>query len=506
MSSSSSADVRRPNILWLMCDQLNASVLGCYGGQAHTPNLDRLAAQGVRFSQAVCPTPYCSPSRASMVTGLYPHAHGINYNVNIRSSPGMSPLTEEGIKVEDVTLGSLLYDAGYNTEHHGKWHLLDDDLPYYPDLEKSVTGPYRRRLDALWEQATPAQRQGWMRFYNQRIPVEVAPALQEAVRRLGSRWDDQPFADFLAKMGRSPLPADLDPDVLLTDHFLARLQAAARSEAPFMLTCSWNNPHDPNVVPSPYYEMYVPEDLTLPDNYGACDPAFERDWSRRIVADLGEEGAREFLRIYYASVTLIDDQVGRILDALERTGRADNTLVVFTSDHGDMAAGHGMVWKSTRCFYDEVLRVPLLVRWPGRIRPAVSDINANLTDLTPTLLEAAGVPAPAFMQGISLLGHLLDPAAHREDAPPYAYAERLVPNAEHTRQLDRVRGGLVIRNSDWKYVRYTSGEEFLYDRCADPGEVHNLAQNPAFAEQKRTLRQELAAWLEATDAPPLAQG
>ena len=124
----------RPNVLLIMCDQLNAGVLGCYGGQVPTPNIDRIAREGVRFDNAVCPTPFCSPTRASIVTGQYPHAHGIVTNVNRRDYPAIrSPATEEGIKAADVTTEKLLHGAGYSTHHYGKWHLLDEDLPYYED-------------------------------------------------------------------------------------------------------------------------------------------------------------------------------------------------------------------------------------------------------------------------------------------------------------------------------------------------------------------------------------
>lgn len=154
-----------PNVLILMCDQLNASVLGCYGGDVPTPNINRIAHEGVRFDNAVCPTPFCSPTRASIITGLYPHAHGIVTNVNRRDYPVIpSPMTDEGIKAADVTTEKLLHAAGYATHHYGKWHLMDEDLPYYADMygehhefAAELAGPF----GAVRQQ----ERETWMDWY-----------------------------------------------------------------------------------------------------------------------------------------------------------------------------------------------------------------------------------------------------------------------------------------------------------------------------------------------------
>lgn len=480
----------------MMCDQLNARILGCYGGPVPTPNLDRLAREGVTFSNATCPTPFCSPSRASLITGLYPHTHGIVYNVNRRDYPAISaPPTEEGIKRGDVTTEGFLNAIGYDTHHYGKWHLADEDLSYYQDMF-GEHHQYGQSMAETFEQVRRLPREKWMEWYGWALPVEVAPELQEAVADLGDRWDDKPYAEFVTKMGRLEFPLNQNFDVQVTDRGVDRLGQVARD--PFMVTCSFNYPHDPNVAPSPHYDAFEPARLGLPDNFESRGARFDNEWSRQIVTDLGDAGAREFLRIYYASVKLVDDQVGRVLDALEATGHSDDTIVVFTADHGDMAGGHGMVWKSTSCFYDDVARIPLIVRYPARINAGQSEIAAGLTDIMPTLLELVGQPIPQHIEGHSLAPYLLGERDPNE-APAYTFCERVAPNPQHTRVVaGTARAAFMVRGEGWKYFVYPDGGEFLYDLEEDPHETRNLAGDARFESRKAELREELDRWLAET--------
>ncbi len=147
--------------------------------------------------------------------------------------------------------------------------------------------------------------------------------------------------------------------------------------------------------------------MEFPGNYGLRETRFEKDWSRTIVAGVGEAGLRELLRIYYSSVRLMDAQVGRILDSLDRTGTTEDTIVVFTTDHGDMAGGHGMFWKSTQAFYEDVVRVPLIISYPRRIKPGTNRMAVSSADLMPTILELTGTKYPNGVEGLSLAPNLL---------------------------------------------------------------------------------------------------
>jgi arylsulfatase A-like enzyme len=487
--------MKAPNILILICDQLNASVLGCSGGPVSTPNLDRLADAGVRFTNAVCPTPFCSPSRASMSLGLYPHTHGITYNVNRRDYPAIpAPDTEQGIRADEATTEKLLHEAGYDTHHYGKWHLMDEDLSYYADMY-GEHHEYAQEMQECFAEIRRWPRETWMNWYGWALPVERSTAYQAACDALGDRWRDRGFSEFITKIGRLDLSVAQCFDARVADRTVAALQRL--DERPFMITCSFNLPHDPNVVPSPYYDMFNPETIRLPDNVEAIEERYIGQWSRRVVVDLGEVGLREFMRVYYASVKLIDDQVGRVLDALEATGRAKDTIVLFTADHGDMCGEHGMVWKSTDAFYDGVVRIPLLVRYPRQVHAGELDIACNLVDVMPTLLDLVGHPIPAHVEGSSLAPYLRGERPP-EEAPPYSFCARLRPDPAHRRVVAPDRPGQwMVRGRGWKYCRYEDGDEFLYPLAEDPGETQNLALDPNHDESKATLGQELDRFREA---------
>jgi len=491
-----------PNVLLIICDQLAAGALGCYGGPFPTPNIDRLAEGGVVFTEATCTTPFCSPSRASITTGLYPHSHGIVTNVNKRDYPAIpAPPTQEGIKAGDVTTEKLLNGAGYSTHHYGKWHLMDEDLPYYRDMY-GEHHEYAREMAGVFERVRRRPPGAWMNWYGWALPVRVSPAFRAAVAATGEKWSKISHAEFISKAGRLEFPLQLVFDVRVAESTVERLKAA--SSQPWMVTCSFNYPHDPNVVPSPYYESFAPEKIPLPSNFGRLEARFAGDWSRRLVEDTGEAGIRELLRIYHASVRLVDDQVARVLGALEQTGQSEDTIVVFSSDHGDMAGGHGMFWKSTSSFYDEVARIPLIIRFPGRIKPGRSGIAASQVDLMPTLLDLAGQKIPAQVQGHSLAPYLTGECSPAK-APVYSFCERVAANREHLRKIaPGTPGSFMIRGGGWKYVRYADNEEFLYDLKKDPGETANLTGSRSHQSRKVDLRRELEAWLVRTGYPPNA--
>jgi len=491
-----------PDVLLIMCDQLSANVLSCYGGPVTTPNLDRLADQSVRFTNATCPAPFCTPSRASLLTGLYPHTHGIVYNVMIRDYPegprDHAETIEEGLTNEDVTTDSLLHAAGYDTHHYGKWHLQGEDLTCHADPFREFPH-YQDQMRTVFDRVRQKSPSQWMNWYGLALPVTVSDPVQRAVAAVGEDWRPSNITEHIRKIGRLELPMEQVFDVQVADRTIAALQR--RGDAPFMITCSFLWPHDPNVVPSPYYEMFDPDQIKMPANYEQFEPRFETDKVRRFVADLGEPVLREFMRIYYGCVRLIDDQVGRILDALDASSQAENCIVVFLADHGDLCGGHGMLWKSHRVFYEELVHVPLMIRYPRHIAPSVNANAVGLTDIMPTLLDLTGQSIPEHVQGRSVAPHLLG-GSDIEGIPAFQFCENLVDHDGPRRRIQpHAPADLMVRGQGWKYIRYANDEEMLFDLVNDPGETRNLSHDPKAQTSKQRLATELNTWLNTSQYP-----
>ena len=398
---------------------------------------------------------------------------------------------DEGISRADVTTDKILHSRGYDTHQYGKWHLSGDALPYYPD-QYGECREYAREMAPVFEEVQRRPREQWMDWYGWKLPVTVDQAYQRT-------WaEDDPIrrqarlADFILKMGRLELPRTDTFDVRVANRAIGRLQGL--DERPFSITCSLMWPHDPNVVPAAYYERTDPAKIEIPANQGVREARFENDISRQMMARQTDVRLREFLRIYYGTVHLIDEQVGRVLDALEKSGRAENTIVIFSADHGDMSGGHGMTWKSTTAFYDEIVRIPMMVSWPGHIQPGKTDAAASLVDLAPTILELAGESVPSSMQGTSLAPVLLRKTSASRLV--YGFCERVHANAQRTRAgAAGAKAERMIRGDGWKYIVYADGEEFLYNQASDPGETRNLAGERTAQARKRDLGRELQSWL-----------
>ncbi len=497
LSPSLAPAVERPSVLTILCDQLNPAVTSLYGGPVSTPNLERLARRGLTFNNATCPTPFCSPSRASIVTGQYPHRHGIVYNVSKVDYPEHPFLpTEEGIQTADVTTDKLLHADGYQTHQYGKWHLSGDRLPYYPD-PYGEHHEYGKEMAEIFAESRKRPAEKRMNWYGWMLPVEQNA---DYARSFG---DDEAFlkgytGDFIRRMGRLEMAQGDVFDVRVANRTIDRLRNAG--SAPQSITCSLNWPHDPNVVPSPWYENSDPAAIRYPANFDVRESRFERDTSRQMVARATDIRMREFLRIYYATVRIVDQQVGRILDELDRSGRASSTIVIFAADHGDMAGGHGMAWKSTSAFYEEIARIPMIISWPGHVSPGRTEAAASLVDLAPTILDlTGGKPNPA-MQGRSLAPLVLGKTAATRFV--YGISERVQANRQSTRTVaPGTQGAFMIRGAGWKYITYPDGEEFLYHLKKDPGEVRNLAAERSARTTKQNLRKELIGILNQTQYP-----
>lgn len=467
-SFAASPNTTRPNVLFLMTDEQHFRSLSLTGNPyVETPNMDRIAREGALFTRATCVTPYCSPSRASMITGLYPHRHEIVLNV----SPGRSqqaPLSPDSFPTTEMTLHS----QGYATAFRGKWHLGDlGDFPCYESFSYASKRP--RDYAALLAEKLPASQfagdQGPGRYQGR--PVEMISAVRKA-------WEPfqkvAPNVGYIACIGRSVIPPELLPETQITNQVLELIEQ--HKNGSFMITASWSPPHDLWVIPEPYYSMVDRNKIQLP---GTTDlPEWDRKGASKRLGDLvGPEGIREYAAIYHGMVKYMDDQVGRILQRLDALGLTDNTLVIFTSDHGDMVGAHGCVGKSIFSFYDDLVRIPLCIRFPGRIPPGtVIDQPVSQVDFLPTILDYLGQPIPENIHGRSLR-----PLIEGKDVAwrDYAFCQR----------GDRAR---MLRTDRYKYTFCQKPPVIaLYDLQNDPQEDRNLAADPAYAETVRRMHRRL---------------
>ena len=366
------APTRRPNIIFLLADQLRYQSCGYAGDSlARTPNIDAMARDGMNFRQMVSHMPVCSAYRASLFTGKYTTSTGMVIN-ELRMNP------------DHRCLGHVLADGGYETGYIGKWHLYADQLGHHYEPRNSFVprGPHRLGFDGLWA-AYNFHHNYYGSYYHTESPEKIF-------------YGEDVF----------------EPDAQ-TDMALDFIEGRAESEKPFFLMVSYGTPHDPWVqsnVPKKYYDMFRDVKFEVPPNYSSEMDPYGDGWSN---IEKSPERLDEWMRNYYAMTANLDWNVGRILDAVDKSELGQDTIVVFTSDHGEMFGGHGRMKKNI--FYEEAARVPFLMRWKGII-PAgsVSDACINTPDIMPTLLGLAGLKRqiPRKVEGMDL-SHL----ARGEDGP-----------------------------------------------------------------------------------------
>ena len=470
------------NVLLLWTDEQRPDTIAAYGDRkVQTPNLDRLAAGGALFEQAYCTQPVCNPSRASVLTGVYPHTHGVL--ANRMTLPHTYP-----------TIAELLKPHGYACGYAGKW-----DLGWEHDAQ--------RGFDDLWASVQPKSR-GYA---------------------AGTRPPHSAYHHHLVARGYSP-PAG---KATFGDEYTARLPEADSKPAflageairflevhrdePFLLSVNFFEPHPP--YHSAFDDLYDAEQVTLPGSwYAPMDETVPLRYRRRRAAvsrDLSEgrltgddEGAwKELIAHYWGACTLVDKYAGQILDRLEELGLAEDTVVVYTSDHGDMMGEHRLLGKTTQ--YEGSMRVPLLVRFPG-FAPQRIATPTSLVDVLPTLLGLLGVSAPPHLQGVDrrplLEGGDVAPEEEalivewngfhgypNEDEKP-----ELLDEPEEVKRRLGATEARTIRVGCWKLTLYASGEHELYDLAADPGELHNAIRDAGTAEVVEGLVGRLREWQHRT--------
>ena len=470
---------RRPNVLFLIADDLN-NRLGCYGDPiVRTPHIDQLAARGVRFERAYCAFPLCGPSRNAILTGLYPNSTGVLANSQIfrQTDP------------KRISLPQAFRQQGYFAARVGKL--------YHYGVPNGI-GTDGHDDPASWElQLNPAgvdRTEEHPKIFSL-IPGSFGGTLS---------WYASPKSDEHHTDGKVAADAEW---------ILER--CAKQTDRPFFLAVGFFRPHTPYVSPkNPYFDMYpvdkMPVIRVTPEQRAQIPPAALMSYKREQDA-LTDDLRREALQAYSASITFMDAQVGRVVAALDRLGLSDNTIIVFTSDHGYHMGEHGL-WQKQSLF-EESARVPLVIVPPGsRGKNAVAAAPVSHVDLFPTLTQLAGVTAPGGLQGQTLVPMLEDPAAEGR-----GWAVTQVVRGGGFRRVGASAAvgddvprffGYTLRTPRWRYTEWDEGRQGrqLFDHTKDPKEQENLAERPelsaTLAELSAQLRQAVKTTFPSSGITP----
>ncbi|MBE3638104.1 sulfatase family protein [Mangrovicoccus algicola] len=484
---------RNPNILWITTDQQRFDTIAAHGNTAiNTPNLDRLAAEGMSFMRAYCQSPICTPSRASFMTGRYPASHHVHRNGN-----------DHWPATETILPAILKQTTRYTTGLVGKHHLSrsEDRIELIPEdgydvAELADCWPIGRAYDDwLKREHGIEDPRGLYPELLARSPRDYGPGLPMALQQ-STWWAERASAFIRNNRG-----------------------------APWILNLNAVDPHPPFFPPREFLDRYDPADMPLPlfresdivrqegfrnidqqwkkiQDVRRYDPAEDVDQTEialeeRNLFDFPPDtyDARMVKACYYAMIEMVDDRVGAVLEALDASGQAEDTIVIFTSDHGETMGDHGMLYKGCR-FFEGLVHVPLIIRWPGVTEPgSQSDALVELVDLAPTILDIAGVPVPANMQGRSLRGLLSGQVTTHKPHVVCEFNGALagMPHQSH---------GTMVFDGRYKTCMYhDAGKAEIFDLENDPGEFESLWDRPGFErEQIRLLKQHLDAVMGTSDA------
>jgi arylsulfatase A-like enzyme len=459
------APAEPPNLLIVFPDQWRGQALGFLKEDpVVTPRLDRFAEESVVFTHAVSNYPVCSPFRAMLMTGAYPHVNRVLTNCNSRSEPHGCELPTDARCWSDV-----LKDRGYSLGYIGKWHL-DSPRPPYVDCANN-RGPLK------WNEWCPPARRHGFDFWHAygTYDFHLKPMYWDTkAPRNGFRYVDQWGPEYEAD---------------LAIRYIRNEGGAFRAKGrPFALVVSMNPPHTPyTLFPKRYLKAYAgrsDKDLLVRPN---VDTGGKTKMSRLALTQT---------RNYFANITGVDDQFGRILDALDAAGLKEKTIVVFASDHGNCVGTHNQATKNN--IYEESMRIPMIVRWPGRIVPRRDDLLISVPDLAPTLLDLMGLEEaiPASMQGTSHARVFRTGEGPRPTSQLYLKINPAEPDLG-SRGIRTHRHKLILTFSKDGATRTT-----LFDLKADPYELKNIAaEKPDLV--KELTGKELIPWLKRTDDPAL---
>ena len=434
---------KRPNLVYLFADQLRYQSCGFSGDPfAQTPNMDQLASQGVNFVNATSCSPVCAPYRASLLTGKYQSSHGLVIN-ELRLSPNHK------------CFGHVLTDHNYQTAYIGKWHLWANELGNHHKVQNAFVppGPYRLGFDGHWA--------GYNFNHNS--------------------YNASYFSDTC-----QPIPyKDYEPDSQ-TEMAIQFIKDACLKDTSFALFLSWGPPHAPwhtENVPAEYADIFKDIDIPLRPNYSV-----EQDPHADAWGNMGEGYANKLkgnMRGYYAQTANIDWNLGKIMKAIDQLGIAEDTILVFTSDHGEMFGSHGR--RAKNIFYEESCHVPFLLSWSEEnFTKPTTDICLNTPDIMPTILSLMNLPIPSEVEGNDLSHSIYGRSGFEPDAA-------LLQSMGTTAAWQNETEWRALRDKRYTYATYRkNGKECLFNNIEDPYQLTNLASNPSSKNRLKYYRDMLA--------------
>jgi len=434
----------RPNLVFVFADQLRHDRLGYAGDErAITLNIDRLAQEGLNFSNAVVVTPVCAAMRASLFTGKYSSSTGMVVN-EIRINPNQE------------CIAHVLSDHGYQTGYIGKWHLWANQAGGHDRIENAYIPPGQHRLgfDGEWK-AYNFHHYNYGSYYFEDEPEKI-------------HYGDSVY----------------EPEAQF-EFAMDYVEEVSRGDKPFALFLSVGIPHPPwdmGNIPVEYYELFKDTAFSYPETWSDTpdqymdrftDPEYWLKDVKPVIPD--------WQRIYYAMVASLDEYMGRLLRKLDELDISENTILVFTSDHGEMMGEHGRIQKMI--FYESAARVPFLIRWPGRIPSGTgSDICLNTPDIMPTLLALMDLPVPQEVDGMDL-SHIA--LGCQGEEPEMAFLQGM----GHTYLWKDGFEWRAVRDKSYTYARYlVDGKELLFNHSVDPLQVNDLSGSPAYRNRKQRMR------------------
>ncbi len=468
---------KSPNILWYCTDQQRFDTIAALGNShINTPNLDRFVNESATFTHAFCQSPICTPSRASFLTGMYPSAIGVNGN-GFRAFPR---------HYEDRLISKALHDEGFDCGLIGKLHLasaflrreerVNDGYDYFQYSHDHKGGNERGNEYVEWIKGQGVD-------HNSVLQQRGITSLDD----YRNSHQDPGFGGFSEPTAENDnVPPHLHQTHWCTEKAIEFIGRNREPDKPWLLSINPFDPHPPFDAPWEYYRRYDPEalpgahflDSDLDHQQGLQEAGID---FQNVARHPNEIQHKHIQASYYAMIEFLDDEFGRLLDYLDETGQRDNTIIIFMSDHGETLGDHGLVLKGCR-FYEGLVRVPLMISWPGQIQPGISDELVELVDLVPTLYELLGMKVPPHVQGRSLASRLRGErpeAPHREFVRTEHYAATNFPDKSHA---------TMYRDRRWKLVVYHQKDiHELYDLENDPWEHHDLSQDPNFSDLKWDL-------------------